>query len=95
MNNLQQKKAVVAFIALLTCALAGQALAQGQEIEYKSNAEDLAKISGVLEEFRQDLIYKDGYALTKLVLKPDVDSRPLIRRIRRQQPLITPILGPG
>jgi hypothetical protein len=26
----------------------------------------------VLEEFRQDIIHKDGYALTKLVLNPDV-----------------------
>ncbi len=38
-NQMNKKKAGVAFIALLTCALAGQALAQGQEIEYKSNAD--------------------------------------------------------
>jgi len=71
-NQMNKKKAVVAFIALLTCALAGQALAQGQEIEFKSNADDLTKIRSVLEEFRQDIIHKDGYALTKLVLNPDV-----------------------
>jgi hypothetical protein len=52
--------------------LAGQALAQGPEIEFKSNADDLTKIRSVLEEFRQDVIRKDGAALTKLVLKPDV-----------------------
>jgi len=69
---MNKKKAGVAFIALLTCALAGQALAQGQEIEYKSNADDLMKIRSVLEEFRQDIIHKDGYALTKLVLNPNV-----------------------
>jgi len=40
--------------------------------EFKSNADDLAKIRSVLEEFRQDIIHKDGYALTKLVLNPDV-----------------------
>ena len=69
---MNRKKACVAFIVLLTCALAGQALALGQEIEFKSNADDLAKISSVLEEFRQDIIHKDGYALTKLILNPDV-----------------------
>jgi len=67
---MNKKKAGVAFIVLLTCALAGQALAQGPE--FKSNADDLAKIRSVLEEFRQDIIHKDGYALTKLVLNPDV-----------------------
>jgi hypothetical protein len=71
-NQMNKKRAVVAFITLFTCALAGQALAQGQEIEYKSNADDLAKIRSVLEEFRQDIIHKDAYALTKLVLNPDV-----------------------
>jgi hypothetical protein len=69
---MNRKKAGVAFIALLACALAGQALAQGQEIEFKSNADDLTKIRSVLEEFRQDIIHKDGYALTKLVLNPNV-----------------------
>jgi hypothetical protein len=52
----QETKAVIASIALLTFALAGQALAQGQEIEYKSNADDLMKIRGALEEFRQDIM---------------------------------------
>ena len=69
---MNKKKAVVAFIALLTCALAGRALAQGPQIEFKSNADDLAKIRGVLEEFRQDIIHKDGYALTKLMLNPNI-----------------------
>ena len=67
---MNKKKAGLAFIALLTCVLAGQALAQGPE--YKSNADDLTKIRSVLEEFRQDLIHKDGYAITKLILNPDV-----------------------
>jgi len=69
---MNKKKVVVAFIVLLTCALAGQALAQRQEIEYKSNADDLTKIRSVLEEFRQDIIHKDGYAITKLMLNPNV-----------------------
>jgi hypothetical protein len=67
---MNKKKAGVAFTVLLTCALAGQALAQG--LEFKSNPDDLTKIRSVLEEFRQDVIRKDGAALTKLVLKPDV-----------------------
>jgi ketosteroid isomerase-like protein len=69
---MNKKKAGVAFIVLLSCALAGQALAQGPEIEFKSNADDLTKIRSVVEEFRQDIIHKDGYALTKLMLNPNV-----------------------
>ena len=69
---MNKNNAGVAFILLLTCVLAGQALPQGSEVKYKSNADDLAKISGVLEEFRQDIIHKDGYAITKLVLNPNV-----------------------
>jgi ketosteroid isomerase-like protein len=57
-------------MVLLTCALAGQALAQAPEKEL--NSDDLTKIRRVLEEFRQDIIHKDGHALTKLVLNPDV-----------------------
>jgi hypothetical protein len=60
------------FIAVLMCGLASQASAQGPEPKFNSSADDLAKIRGVLEEFRQDIIRKDGYALTKLVLNPDV-----------------------
>jgi ketosteroid isomerase-like protein len=69
---MNKKKMGVAFIAFLACALAGQALAQGQEVKYKSNADDLAKIRNVLNEFRQDIIHKDGNALTKLMLNPNV-----------------------
>jgi len=46
--------------------------AQGQKPKYNSNAEDLTKIRGVLEGFRQDIIRKDGHALTKLLLNPNV-----------------------
>ena len=69
-EQINKKKAVVVFLALLTCALAGQALAQAPE--YKSNADDLAKISSLMEEFRQDIIHKDAHALTKLMLNPNV-----------------------
>jgi len=69
---MNKKSARAVFILLLTCVLAGQALAQGSDIKFKSNADDLAKISSVLEEFRQDIIHKDGYAITKLMLNPNV-----------------------
>ncbi len=69
---MNKKKTCVVFITLLACALAAQALAQSSEIKYNSNADDLAKIGNVLEEFRQDIIHKDGYALTNLVLNPNV-----------------------
>ena len=69
---MEKKKAGLAFIALLACVLAGQALAQGPETKFNSNADDLTKISGVLEQFRQDIVHKDGYALTKLMLNPHV-----------------------
>jgi ketosteroid isomerase-like protein len=67
---MNKKKVVVVFIALLTCALAGKALAQGPE--YKSKADDLKNIRSVLEDFRQNIIHKDGSAITKLMLNPDV-----------------------
>ena len=54
------------------CGLASQSSAQGPEPKFNSNADDLMQIRGVLEEFRQDIIRKDGYALTKLILNPDV-----------------------
>jgi hypothetical protein len=65
-------RAWAGFIAVLICGLASHLSAQGPEPKFNSNADDLAKIRGVLEEFRQDIIHKDGFALTKLVLNPDV-----------------------
>src|SRR5256885_3030064 len=59
-------------VAFLTCGLAFQSSAQGPEPKFNSNADDLTKIRGVLEEFRQDIVRKDGYALTKLMLNPNV-----------------------
>ncbi|MGA7925096.1 MAG: hypothetical protein WCA20_03750 [Candidatus Sulfotelmatobacter sp.] len=69
---MNKKKAGVVFIVLLTCGLAAQALAQSPETKFNSNADDLTKIRSVLEEFRQDIIHKDGYALTKLMLNSNV-----------------------
>ena len=69
-QQLNKKKAAIVFIALLACALAGQASAQ--DPEYSSNADDLAKIRGVVEDFRQGVIHKDGDAITKLLLNRNV-----------------------
>src|SRR5579859_616707 len=69
---MKKKKAGAVFIVLLTCGLITQAFAQGQEPKFNSNPDDLAKIRGVLDEFRQDIIRKDGYAITKLLLNPNV-----------------------
>ena len=67
-----RKRAGAVFLALLMCGLASQASAQGPEPNFNSNADDLTKIRSLLEEFRQDIVHKDGYALTKLVLNPNV-----------------------
>jgi hypothetical protein len=54
------------------CGLVSQASAQDAEPKFNSNGEDITRIRALLDEFRQDIIRKDGYALTKLVLNPDV-----------------------
>ena len=69
---MNKKRTGAVLVALFVCGLAFQAWAQDAEPKFNSNADDLTKIRGVLEEFRQDIIHKDGYALTKLMLNPDV-----------------------
>ena len=69
---MNKKRMGAVFLALLMCGLASQASAQGPEPQFNSNADDLKTIRSLLEEFRQDIIRKDGYAITKLVLNPNV-----------------------
>ena len=69
---MNKKKAGAVFIMFLTCGLVTQAFAQGQELKFNSDADDVTKIGSVLEEFRQDIIHKDGDALKKLMLHPNV-----------------------
>ena len=69
---MNKKRMGTVFLALLICGLVSQASAQDAEPKFNSNGDDLTKIRGVLEEFRQDIIHKDAYALTKLVLNPAV-----------------------
>lgn len=68
---MSKKSAGAVFIMFLTCGLITQAFAQDQELKFNSNADDIRKISNLLEEFRQDIIRKDGYAITKLMLYPN------------------------
>src|ERR1700736_1901016 len=69
---MDKKRMGTVFLALLISGLGSQAWAQDAEPRFNSNGEDITRIRGLLEEFRQDIIRKDGYALTKLVLNPDV-----------------------
>ena len=69
---MSKKRAGAVFIMFLTCGLVTQAFAQGQELKFNSNADDIRKISSLLEKFRQDIIHKDPHALTKLMLNPNV-----------------------
>src|SRR5262249_45070613 len=82
---MNKKKAGAVFAVLLTCGLIAQAFAQGQEPKFNSNADDITKIGNLLEEFRQDIIRKDGNALKKLMLHPNV----LFIRLTTRNLLIT------
>ena len=69
---MNKKRMVAVFLALLMCGLVSQASAQDAEPKFNSNGDDITRIRGLLDEFRQDIIRKDGYAITKLVLNPNV-----------------------
>jgi len=69
---MSNRRAAAVFIMLLTCGLITQASAQGRDLKFNSNAEDITKIGNLLEAFRQDIIHKDGNALTMLMLNPHV-----------------------
>ena len=69
---MSKKRTAAVFLALLMWGLVSQASAQEAEPKFNSNGDDIMRIRGLLDEFRQDIIRKDGYALTKLVLNPDV-----------------------
>lgn len=67
-----KKNASLVLILLLTSVVAGQASSQGSGVVFNSNADDLAQIGGVVEQFRQAIIHKDGKAITNLMLNPNV-----------------------
>jgi hypothetical protein len=69
MNNV---RTWAGLIAVLICGFVSHAAAKGPEPKFISNADDLMRIRGVLEEFRQDIIRKDGHGITKLLLNPSV-----------------------
>ena len=67
-----KKKVAAVFIVLLACGLINRGFAQDQQLKLNSNADDISKIGNLLEEFRLDIIHKDGDALKKLMLNPNV-----------------------
>ena len=69
---MNKKRMSAVFVALLMWGLASPVSAQDAEPRFNSSADDVAKIRGILEEYRQDIIRKDGYAITKLVLNHNV-----------------------
>ena len=69
---MDKKKVTALFIVLLACGLITRGFAQGQELKLNSNADDISKIGKLLEEFRLDIIHKDGDAMKKLMLNPNV-----------------------
>lgn len=85
---MSKTRAGAASIILLTCGLISRASAQGGELKVHSNPDDIRKIGNLLEEFRQDIVRKDPYALTKLMLHPNVlfhsiDSQEWVDNARR------------
>jgi len=69
---MNRKRMGSVLVALLMCGWGSQSSAQEAEPKFNSNGDDIAKIRGLLDEFRQDIVRKDAYALTKLVLNRDV-----------------------
>jgi len=69
---MSKKRMVAIFVSLLMWGLASQVSAQNAEPKFNPNADDITKIGNLLDEFRQDIIRKDGYALKKLMLNPNV-----------------------
>ena len=69
---MNKKRVGAVFLALLMCGLVSQAWAQDAEPKFNSDGDDITRIRGLLDEFRRDIIRKDGYAITKLVLNPNV-----------------------
>ena len=56
---MNKKRLGAVFLALLMCGLVSQASAQDAEPKFNSHADDLTRIRGLLDEFRQDIIRKD------------------------------------
>ena len=88
---MSKKRAVAAFIMFLTCGLITQSFGQSQEPKFNSNADDIRKIGNLLEEFRQAIIHKDGNAITKLMLHPNllfhsIDNQESVDNARKLNP---------
>ena len=88
---MDKKRTAAVVIVLLACGVATRAFAQDRGPTFNSNAEDIGKIGDMLEDFRLDVIHKDGEALRKLLLNPDVlfhsiDDQASVDNARRLDP---------
>lgn len=88
---MDKKRTAAVVIVLLACGLVTRAFAQDQVPRFNSNADDIGKISALLEDFRQDVIHKDGAAVKKLLLNPKVlfhsiDDQASVDAARRLDP---------
>jgi ketosteroid isomerase-like protein len=76
---------------LFSVTILGSAFAATAAPRFNSNADDVARIGNLLEEFRQDIVRKDGPALAKLMLHPNVlfhsiDDQESVDSARRLNP---------
>ena len=67
---MNKKRLGAAFLALLMCGLVSQASARDAKPKFNSNGDDIASIRGLLDEFRQDIIRKDGQAEYRRFKRP-------------------------
>jgi hypothetical protein len=69
---MSKKRIGAVLVALLMCGLVSQSSAQDAKPKFNSNGDDITRIRGLLDEFRQDIIRKDGDAVKQLMLNPSV-----------------------
>ena len=69
---MHKQRAVTVAMVLVACGLVTPAFAQDQAPQFKSDADDISQIGKLLEDFRLDVLHRDGDALKQLLLNPDV-----------------------
>lgn len=69
---MDRKRALAVVVVFLACGLVSPVFAQDQAPKFNSDPDDIRKIGALLEDFRLDVIHKDGDALKKLLLNPNV-----------------------
>jgi len=74
---MDKMRAAAVVMVFLACGLVMPAFAQDQAPRFNSDAEDISKIGNLLEDFLQDINHKDGDAVKKLLLNPNVLFHPI------------------